>query len=92
MGSKLLTEKNYFDKNAEFRVWYVRFYPLLFSTLIVLISWYRLQEKRGKYFDELSQSKTKKYFKKFVKAWNTGALAGKIASHQLLFDSLMYSR
>ncbi|RPD64713.1 hypothetical protein L226DRAFT_528911 [Lentinus tigrinus ALCF2SS1-7] len=34
-----------------------------------------LKEEKGKYFDELSSDKARKYFRKFVKAWNRGKLS-----------------
>ncbi|PCH34419.1 hypothetical protein WOLCODRAFT_135705 [Wolfiporia cocos MD-104 SS10] len=33
-----------------------------------------LKDEKGKYFDELSSDKARKYFRKFVKAWNRGKL------------------
>ncbi|XP_022100803.1 uncharacterized protein LOC110984688 [Acanthaster planci] len=36
-----------------------------------------LVEEKGKYFDQLSGSKAKSYFKKFVKKWNSGKLGKK---------------
>ncbi|KAI0756173.1 hypothetical protein C8Q80DRAFT_1090422 [Daedaleopsis nitida] len=34
-----------------------------------------LKEEKGKYFDELSSDRARKYFRKFVKAWNRGKLS-----------------
>ncbi|XP_038059539.1 uncharacterized protein LOC119730624 [Patiria miniata] len=36
-----------------------------------------LVEEKGKYFDQLSGSKAKSYFKRFVKKWNSGKLSKK---------------
>ncbi|KAI0714715.1 hypothetical protein C8Q76DRAFT_727791 [Earliella scabrosa] len=33
-----------------------------------------LKDEKGKYFDELSSDRARKYFRKFVKAWNRGKL------------------
>ncbi|OSD00918.1 hypothetical protein PYCCODRAFT_1478921 [Trametes coccinea BRFM310] len=37
-----------------------------------------LREEKGKYFNELSGEKARKYFRKFVKAWNRGKLPNSI--------------
>ncbi|KAI0370006.1 hypothetical protein BV20DRAFT_995594 [Pilatotrama ljubarskyi] len=34
-----------------------------------------LKEEKGKYFNELSSDRARKYFRKFVKAWNRGKLS-----------------
>ncbi|EIW63866.1 uncharacterized protein TRAVEDRAFT_138168 [Trametes versicolor FP-101664 SS1] len=34
-----------------------------------------LKEEKGKYFNELSSERNRKYFRKFVKAWNRGKLS-----------------
>ncbi|KAI1790974.1 hypothetical protein LXA43DRAFT_458102 [Ganoderma leucocontextum] len=34
-----------------------------------------LKEEKGKYFDELSSDRARKYFRKFVKVWNRGKLS-----------------
>ncbi|RDX42937.1 hypothetical protein OH76DRAFT_1391026 [Lentinus brumalis] len=39
-----------------------------------------LKDEKGKYFDELSSDKARKYFRKFVKAWNRGKLSRSLYS------------
>ncbi|KAI0713176.1 hypothetical protein C8T65DRAFT_645784 [Cerioporus squamosus] len=39
-----------------------------------------LKEEKGKYFDELSSDRARKYFRKFVKAWNRGKLSKSLYS------------
>ncbi|TBU37490.1 hypothetical protein BD309DRAFT_932305 [Dichomitus squalens] len=39
-----------------------------------------LKEEKGKYFDELSSDRARKYFRKFAKAWNKGKLSRSLYS------------
>lgn len=53
-AEELDPDKDYFLKQAEFRIW--------------------LREEKGKYVDELSGDKSRTYFRKFTKRWNSGKL------------------
>ncbi|KAI8058524.1 hypothetical protein BDF22DRAFT_739937 [Syncephalis plumigaleata] len=72
LGANAITNKDYFAKSTEFRVW--------------------LREKKKRYLEDLKSSDARGYFKKFIKAWNSGKLDDKyysgIRSSQLASSDL----
>ncbi|RKP27983.1 hypothetical protein SYNPS1DRAFT_26392 [Syncephalis pseudoplumigaleata] len=72
LGVDAITDKDYFSRSTEFRVW--------------------LREKKRIYFDDLKGSEARRYFGRFMRAWNGGKLDAKyysgIRSSQLASSEL----